>query len=306
MISKNTYIKRMGYDWVTCDPNARGDKTRIAIIESDTTARVALISNQEFNEIGGLIAKQIGRTLYIPEVKDLAALLVDSKESDVYKKVGSSWVKQGTTAPPIINSLDSIPTFFWKKSKVKSQATYDWDDEEWAYQAGHEHVFIETHGNQKRVVILNPDGSGKAATISEQEFDSFARDRGIWHYGDGSYSKQLDALSELIDSSPAKEALEAGSASLQKESRKPKEHKARPFVNYHEYMESDEWKAVRGKRMKLDRFQCTMCGTAKNLTVHHITYERLGREDMDDLITLCKDCHAKVHENDLAKKGESK
>ena len=75
-------------------------------------------------------------------------------------------------------------------------------------------------------------------------------------------------------------------------------------MNYHEYMESDEWKAVRGKRMKLDHFQCTMCGTAKNLTVHHITYDRLGREDMDDLITLCKGCHAKVHENDIAKKGE--
>ena len=75
------------------------------------------------------------------------------------------------------------------------------------------------------------------------------------------------------------------------------------YVDYHEYIKSPAWKERARKRMRMDRFQCSVCGTAKNLAVHHITYERLGHEDMDDLITLCKDCHAKVHENDLAKKG---
>ena len=75
------------------------------------------------------------------------------------------------------------------------------------------------------------------------------------------------------------------------------------YVDYYDYINSPEWKERARKRMRMDRFQCSVCGTAKNLAVHHITYERLGHEDMDDLITLCKDCHAKVHENDLAKKG---
>lgn len=74
-------------------------------------------------------------------------------------------------------------------------------------------------------------------------------------------------------------------------------------IKYAAYMKSPEWKKNRYPALVRDGFKCAMCGTAKNLVVHHITYERLGHEDMDDLITLCKDCHAKVHENDLAKKG---
>lgn len=74
------------------------------------------------------------------------------------------------------------------------------------------------------------------------------------------------------------------------------------YVDYQEYINSPEWKATSRRRMRMDGFQCAICGTAKNLAVHHITYERLGREEMDDLITLCKNCHSKVHENDINNK----
>lgn len=72
--------------------------------------------------------------------------------------------------------------------------------------------------------------------------------------------------------------------------------------NYYEYMNSPEWKAKREERLKHDKFQCQMCHTAKNLVVHHITYDRLGHEDLSDLITLCKKCHESVHEKDLENK----
>ena len=74
-------------------------------------------------------------------------------------------------------------------------------------------------------------------------------------------------------------------------------------IEYSAYMNSPEWKKNRYPALVRDGFKCAMCGTAKNLIVHHITYERLGHENMDALITLCKGCHAKVHENDLSKKG---
>lgn len=38
-----------------------------------------------------------------------------------------------------------------------------------------------------------------------------------------------------------------------------------------------------------------MCGTSKNLNIHHMTYERLGNEDFNDLVYLCKDCHSNLH-----------
>lgn len=48
-----------------------------------------------------------------------------------------------------------------------------------------------------------------------------------------------------------------------------------------------------------------MCGSGTNLNVHHISYEHLDTYDeIDDLITLCRDCHKKVHERDLQRKAE--
>lgn len=76
----------------------------------------------------------------------------------------------------------------------------------------------------------------------------------------------------------------------------------RRYADYREYIESASWSEIRLRRIKLDRFTCQMCGTAKNLVVHHITYDRLGHEDINDLITLCHDCHEKVHGLDIAKK----
>ena len=71
---------------------------------------------------------------------------------------------------------------------------------------------------------------------------------------------------------------------------------------YHCYMNSDAWKKKRNERLKLDNFKCQKCGSAMNLVVHHITYDRLGREPMEDLITLCQRCHASLHETDIQNK----
>ena len=73
---------------------------------------------------------------------------------------------------------------------------------------------------------------------------------------------------------------------------------------YHEYMKSPEWKAKREERLKHDKYQCQLCHTAINLVVHHLTYDRLGDEDLNDLVTLCKKCHEKVHEKDLEEKSK--
>lgn len=55
----------------------------------------------------------------------------------------------------------------------------------------------------------------------------------------------------------------------------------------------------RAQRLKIDGYKCRTCGAAAgvgvSLHVHHVTYERLGDEDVErDLITLCAECHAAV------------
>ena len=74
--------------------------------------------------------------------------------------------------------------------------------------------------------------------------------------------------------------------------------------NYYEYMKSPEWKAKREERLKHDNFQCQICHTAINLVVHHVTYDRLGNEDLYDIVKLCQKCHEKVHEKDLEEKSK--
>ena len=64
---------------------------------------------------------------------------------------------------------------------------------------------------------------------------------------------------------------------------------------YVTYMASPEWKALREKVYARDNHRCCRCGSQEKLQVHHLTYVRLGRERMGDLITLCGSCHRKEH-----------
>lgn len=66
--------------------------------------------------------------------------------------------------------------------------------------------------------------------------------------------------------------------------------------NYKKYLNSKEWKERRLQRLEIDGYKCACCGTDKNLNVHHLTYDMIGSEEMDDLITMCKDCHKSIHD----------
>ena len=68
---------------------------------------------------------------------------------------------------------------------------------------------------------------------------------------------------------------------------------------YEEYIKSSEWQETRQRILKRDAFRCVLCGTTKNLHVHHITYENLGEEKDADLVTLCDYCHKRLHESDI-------
>lgn len=67
------------------------------------------------------------------------------------------------------------------------------------------------------------------------------------------------------------------------------------FKNYAEYLASPHWKDLRSRCMISDRPQKCQCGVKKGLQLHHLTYARLGDENLTDLIFLCSDCHKKVH-----------
>lgn len=68
-------------------------------------------------------------------------------------------------------------------------------------------------------------------------------------------------------------------------------------MSYIDYLNGEEWKQKREERIKKDNNTCRMCGKTTDAQVHHKTYVNIGAEDIDnDLITLCKTCHKKLHE----------
>ena len=66
---------------------------------------------------------------------------------------------------------------------------------------------------------------------------------------------------------------------------------------YSQYLITDHWASIRKKARARDGNRCRLCNSSERLNVHHRTYERLGCEQDDDVITLCHACHENFHDN---------
>lgn len=62
-------------------------------------------------------------------------------------------------------------------------------------------------------------------------------------------------------------------------------------AEYKAYLGSKRWAGKRKRRLRRDNKTCQTCGETMGLEVHHRTYERVGRERLSDLVTLCSWCH---------------
>lgn len=69
-------------------------------------------------------------------------------------------------------------------------------------------------------------------------------------------------------------------------------------VKYREYINSLQWKAFRARWFNDSSLPnlCVACGGSSVLELHHVTYERLGNERLNDLVPLCHRCHIEFHE----------
>ena len=80
---------------------------------------------------------------------------------------------------------------------------------------------------------------------------------------------------------------------------------------YDKYIRSPEWRQKEQERMAFDGYRCVMCHKPAKackrqpLQCHHVTYERLGHENVYwDLVTLCGTCHKRLH-NYLARNNRN-
>ncbi len=69
--------------------------------------------------------------------------------------------------------------------------------------------------------------------------------------------------------------------------------------DYPAYLKTSHWGARRRAAVLAAQWTCQECnarGWDVELHVHHLTYDRLGREKMADLRVLCAGCHGREHE----------
>ena len=64
---------------------------------------------------------------------------------------------------------------------------------------------------------------------------------------------------------------------------------------YKGYINSVPWYEKRSLVLMKHGNKCFKCGSKRCIQIHHVTYQRLGKEDLSDLLPLCKNCHKKIH-----------
>lgn len=66
---------------------------------------------------------------------------------------------------------------------------------------------------------------------------------------------------------------------------------------YATYLTSTHWRQFRRHAARQLRQVCA-CGARDGLELHHLTYERLGCEQLEDVAWLCAGCHRALHRDD--------
>lgn len=61
------------------------------------------------------------------------------------------------------------------------------------------------------------------------------------------------------------------------------------------YYQTQHWFETRRARMDFDKYRCAICQTCDELQVHHWQYD-LFAENQIDLLTLCAECHLRIHQ----------
>jgi 5-methylcytosine-specific restriction endonuclease McrA len=74
-----------------------------------------------------------------------------------------------------------------------------------------------------------------------------------------------------------------------------KRKRKRPYVDYKKYMDSKAWARRRSRYFRKHGKKCKVCDARYNVGLHHVPYERLGRERDEDLVALCWVHHEAFH-----------
>lgn len=62
-----------------------------------------------------------------------------------------------------------------------------------------------------------------------------------------------------------------------------------------EYLRGPAWQTLREAALHNAKYKCELCNYTRRLHVHHRDYAHVFHERPEDLIVLCRKCHAVHH-----------
>lgn len=102
----------------------------------------------------------------------------------------------------------------------------------------------------------------------------------------------------------AQERLKKKKCSTTKQKKKKAKEKPKKALSrkeeYQLELKDKRWLEKRLKVFKRDKFQCVLCHSKEKLNAHHTQYskdKKAWNYPIDTLVTLCEECHKKVHAN---------
>lgn len=66
---------------------------------------------------------------------------------------------------------------------------------------------------------------------------------------------------------------------------------------YQEYLRSPKWAEIRALVLYRDNGMCRGCGKRRGCDVHHLSYAHLYDEFLFELVTVCRSCHDRWHDD---------
>jgi len=67
-------------------------------------------------------------------------------------------------------------------------------------------------------------------------------------------------------------------------------------MKYSDYLITEHWLHFKEQALLFFLNSCQLCGSDDYIDIHHKTYANRSRETFNDVVCLCRDCHAKFHD----------
>jgi 5-methylcytosine-specific restriction endonuclease McrA len=68
------------------------------------------------------------------------------------------------------------------------------------------------------------------------------------------------------------------------------------YKRYKARLADPSWRKLKSQNIRDRGYVCESCSSEHRIELHHITYENLGSEKLEDMALLCRNCHQEAHD----------